>query len=169
VPSTEVSFLPLTLADFDASADLRGALVRLNNEHAVELSIVDEVRLRSLLQNAFLAARVGMLDAFLIAFDQNADYDSPNFCWFRARSARFVYIDRVVTAAAARGQGLARALYGLLFERARAAGHDRVVCEVNAEPPNPVSDAFHASLGFQPVGTGHLGNRKIVTYLERAI
>jgi uncharacterized protein len=32
----------------------------------------------------------------MLAFDQDADYDSPNFLWFRERLARFVYADRVV-------------------------------------------------------------------------
>ena len=93
------------------------------------------------------------LDAFLLAFDQDAHYDSPNFLWFRARYPRFVYVDRIVVAIAARGRGYARRLYDDLFEHAAAAGHDRVVCEVNTQPPNPASDAFHAALGFVEVGT----------------
>ena len=77
-------------------------------------------------------------------------------------------MDRVVTAAAARGQGYARTLYADLFVRARAAGHTRVVCEVNFEPPNPVSDAFHAALGFVEVGRGSVHNHsKTVRYLLR--
>lgn len=98
-------------------AELRTALLALNNAHAVELSLADEARMAMLVDRAFLAARIGMLDAALIAFDQDADYDSANFQWFRARYPRFVYVDRVVTAPAARGRGLARKLYAYLFER----------------------------------------------------
>jgi predicted GNAT superfamily acetyltransferase len=55
---------------------------------------------------AFYAARAGTgTEAFIIALDQNAEYANPNFSWFRARYGRFVYVDRVVTAAAARGWG----------------------------------------------------------------
>jgi predicted GNAT superfamily acetyltransferase len=88
----------------------------------------------------------------------------------RERRARFVYIDRIVVAPAARGRGHARQLCGDLFERARRAGHDQVVCEVNVAPPNPSSDAFHAALGFHEVGgaTIHDG-RKIVRYLRREL
>jgi predicted GNAT superfamily acetyltransferase len=99
--------------------------------------------------------------------DQDASYGSPNFQWFRKRYSRFVYIDRVIVGTAFRRQGLAQALYAHLFETARAAGQTRVVCEVNAEPANPVSDAFHAALGFQPVGLAALPNGKTVRYLER--
>jgi predicted GNAT superfamily acetyltransferase len=83
---------------------------------------------------------------------------------------RFVYVDRVVVAAGARGRGWARLLYEDLFVRARHAGHDRVVCEVNLEPPNPASDALHAALGFVEVGRAsiHRGS-KIVRYLSHAL
>lgn len=72
--------VPVTAADLDQSAELRDALLALNNAHAVELSWADEARLRRLVGAAFLAERVGMVDALLIAFDQDADYDSPTSC-----------------------------------------------------------------------------------------
>lgn len=147
-----------------------GPLLALNNAHAVELSWLEPDRLARMIGQAFLARRVGAADALLIAFDQTADYDSPNFLWFRARYPRFVYVDRIVVSESARGRGLARRLYDHLFDAARAAGHERVVCEVNSDPPNPASDAFHASLGFVEVGAAaiHRGE-KTVAYLERRL
>ena len=148
----------------------RAAILALNNAHAVELSWLTAERLHELLGRAFHARQVGAVEAFLLAFDQDADYDSPNFLWFRARYLRFVYVDRVVVAPAARGKGHARGLYGALFEHARAAGHDRIVCEVNADPPNPASDAFHAAIGFAPVGEAAIhGGSKTVRYLARSL
>jgi len=147
-----------------------GPLLALNNAHAVELSWLTSERLSDMIGQAFLARRVGVADALLIAFDQAADYDSPNFLWFRERFSRFVYVDRIVVAEAARGRGLARQLYDHLFDAARAGGHERVVCEVNADPPNPASDAFHAGLGFSEVGSAAIqGGTKTVTYLERRL
>jgi hypothetical protein len=46
-----------------------------------------------------------------------------------------------------RGSDLAEAD---LFAAAEAAGHDRVVCEVNSDPPNPASAAFHARTALPP-------------------
>jgi len=145
-----------------------GWALALNNAHAVELSWLDAPRFDELVARAFLACRVSNV-AFLIAFDQDARYDSPNFLWFRARYSRFVYVDRVVVASGARGQGHARRLYGELFDRARAAVHDQVVCEVNLEPANPASDAFHGRLGFTEVGSAALPAGKSVRYLRRAL
>lgn len=152
-------------------ADLRlplgEALLALNNAHAVELSRLDPERLEHLVAQAFLATRIGAVDAFLLAFDQGADYDSPNFRWFRAGYDSFVYVDRVVVAPGARGRGLGRLLYEELFAEARASGHHRVVCEVNMDPPNPASDSFHAALGFAEVGRARLPESgKIVRYLS---
>ncbi|MDB5447011.1 MAG: family N-acetyltransferase [Phenylobacterium sp.] len=157
---------PVAASDLTGSAALRDALLALNNAHAVELSWLEPDRLVHLVAQAFLAKRIGEAEALLLAFDQDADYDSPNFLWFRARCRRFVYVDRIVVAAHARGRGHARRLYLDLFDQALRAGHDRVVCEVNSDPPNPASDAFHATLGFTEVGAGALdGGRKTVSYL----
>ncbi|MHB1205217.1 MAG: GNAT family N-acetyltransferase [Rhodospirillaceae bacterium] len=111
---------------------------------------------------------MGDAEALLLAFDQDAGYDNPNFRWFKSRFPRFVYIDRVVVAQAMRGRGLARTLYQALFARAAAAGQARVVCEINQQPPNPGSDAFHASLAFEPVGGAVLPG-KTVRYFSRTL
>src|SRR5690606_37983578 len=127
-------------------------------------------RLRHLLREAFHARRAGNVAAFLMAFDEGADYDSTNYLWFRERYPRFVYVDRIVVEPALRKRGLANRLYDDLFRAAREAGHDRVVCEVNSDPPNPASDAFHAALGFVEVGHATIhGGRKTVRYLSRSL
>jgi len=152
------------------SAGDEPAILALNNEHAAELSWLEPERLSFLLGEAFYARRIGALEAFIMTFDQDADYDSPNFLWFRERYQRFVYVDRVVVAGAARGRGHARLLYGELFGEAARAGHTIVTCEVNADPPNPASDAFHAALGFAEVGDAVIhGGKKSVRYWAKPI
>ena len=138
----------------------------LNERHEVELSSLSLERLDVLFGNAFVAATIDDGDALLLAFDEMSDYDSPNFLWFRERFERFAYVDRVVVSESRRGEGLARHLYEHLFALAAAAGHERVVCEVNFDPPNPASDAFHDRLGFVEVGRTVLSNGKGVRYLE---
>jgi predicted GNAT superfamily acetyltransferase len=157
-------------ADLLRDEALTKALLALNNAHARELSWLEAERLEYLVREAFLARRIGKVDAFLLAFDQDARYDSPNFIWFRDRYPRFVYVDRIAVAPSARGRGCARRLYSDLFEHAVRAGHDRVVCEVNTIPPNAGSDAFHAALGFVEVGTAsiHDGSRT-VRYLSQTL
>jgi len=109
-------------------------------------------------------------EGFIIAVQPGAAYDSPNFRWFEQRYERFVYVDRIVVAAASRGKGLARAFYQTLFERARLANARHIACEVNVDPPNPASDAFHARMGFVEVGRRLLSDRgKTVRYLMKSL
>lgn len=161
------------------TADLRSApppvlaaALALNAEVEAMTSPLDDARLGVLLAEACAAPAIldpqGRLCAFLIGFAPGAAYDSPNYRWFSGRMDRFAYIDRVVVAPAARGRGLARRLYAAFAEAAAAQGLGPLVCEVNTAPPNPVSDAFHAALGFAEVGRADLGPGKSVRYLMRS-
>ena len=146
-------------------------VLALNNAHAYETSFLDAPGISALLDHAFYCRGIDRgATAFLIALDQNAHYDNPNFNWFKQRYGSFVYVDRVIVAGAARGQGLATKLYEDLFIKARDAGHGRVVCEINIDPPNPVSDAFHGAMGFAAVGQAVLySGKKEVRYFEKIL
>lgn len=151
--------------------DLMPAALALNNRHARELSLLDAARLAELVEASWFAGAVataGALDAFILVFDRDSAYDGVNFRWFCARYGRFAYVDRIVVAPHARGRGLARLLYEAVFDRARAQGLPLVTCEVNLDPPNPASDAFHAAMGFLPVGSAGLG-AKTVRYFARQL
>jgi copper homeostasis protein len=152
------------------SANDEATILALNNEHAAELSWLEAERLSFLLGEAFYARRIGHLEAFIMTFDQDARYDSPNFLWFRERYKRFVYVDRVVVAADARGRGHARRLYQDLFDHVGLVGQVLVTCEVNIDPPNPASDAFHAALGFTEIGEAIIhGGKKAVRYYMKSL
>jgi uncharacterized protein len=154
----------------DLSALPLAAIVALNNDHAVELSFADAAQMQQLIAMAYFACGTADASAFLISFDSNAAYTSENFLWFKTRYARFTYIDRVVVSPQARGRGLARHLYEALFAKARADGFTQIMCEVNSDPPNPGSDAFHTALGFAEVGAQTLSARsKSVRYMLKAI
>jgi len=145
-------------------------LLALNNDHCIELSPLTLPELDQIIRASFFSATINNSDALLISFDQTSAYQHVNFLWFRERYDRFVYVDRVVVSRAARGKGYARALYTDLFQHAKSAGHSRIACEVNLNPPNPVSDAFHASLGFYEIGRApNRNNSKTVRYLLRPL
>ena len=119
---------------------------------------------------AWYAKAAGGQGAFLIALDQDAPYDNANFAWMKQRFERFIYIDRVIVAQTHQRQGLARILYQDLATQAGTAGYPRITCEVNAAPPNPQSDAFHARMGFEPVGDLRaLSAEKTVRYLVKSL
>lgn len=121
---------------------------------AVPITSADEMSL--LLTHADLAValvRDESIVAMLITLSPGREYASENYRWFTERGTDFRYVDRIVVAETERGQGVGAVLYGLVFDAARREGRAEVTCEVNLDPPNPGSLAFHARLGFHQVGT----------------
>ncbi|MFT3997581.1 MAG: GNAT family N-acetyltransferase [Asticcacaulis sp.] len=148
------------------SPETVAGLLALNNRFARETSWLSEDEWTQMLSGAF-ATFAADTQGFLLAFDQDAVYDSRNFLWFRSRFERFVYIDRVVIDPAAQGQGLGRRFYEALAKVARDAGHDRIVCEVNTVPDNPASHRFHERLGFAAIADVEWqAGQKAVRYYE---
>jgi len=160
--------VPEALTEAFSEADCAWVLA-LSAANEIETGPLDREKLLHLVAESFSARVVRPASGYLLTFSPDAQIEGPNFSWFKARGGRFIYVDRIVVAAAARGQGLARLLYQELFAKAAEAGFDEVTCEVNRDPPNPISDQFHAALGFVPVGTALLPNGKTVTYLTRPL
>jgi predicted GNAT superfamily acetyltransferase len=146
---------PLTEADVPRLLELNHAAVPAVND-------IDAEEMGTLIGAAALAAGVvrgGHPDAreeelvgFVLALAPGADYASENYRWFSERRDRFLYVDRIVVGEGNRGEGLGPLLYDAVFAESRARGAAEVDCEVNVEPPNPGSLAFHARLGFEEVG-----------------
>jgi uncharacterized protein len=159
---------PHDVHDLHTEHAAREALLRINNASAVEISLLSQERFDQLIGAARIATFIQPSAAFLLAFEHSDIYDGGHFQWFQRRFDKFIYIDRVVVSEQYRRHGLGRTLYADLLERAEKLGHTAIVCEVNALPPNPVSDRFHAAHGFSEVGTATFDNgAKTVRYLLR--
>ena len=142
------------LREYDEARD-GDWLLALNNAHVAEVGEVTRESLADLTRGA-LAVRVADADGrpagALVALARGLAYDSLNYRWFVERDDMpFLYIDRVIVDAAARGRGLAQALYEDAARIARAHAIPRLVCEVNEIPPNLRSLAFHVARGFAPL------------------
>lgn len=135
-------------------ADLAPALA-LNNAAVPHVNELDADRLAELVGLSSLAVAARVEDAlvgFAIVMAPGVPYDSPNYRWFNERHDDVRYLDRIVVDPRVRRAGVGRRLYDAVFDHARAGGSARVGCEVNLEPPNPGSRAFHRELGFVEVG-----------------
>lgn len=87
---------------------------------------------------------------FVLALDEKADYESPNFRYFCNEFRRFMYVDRIVVNPDFQRLGIGRLLYDTLLQR--IGDIPVLTCEVNIKPPNPDSLAFHERLGFTGIG-----------------
>lgn len=163
----------MTTAIRNITSDDFPSILALNAESVGFLSPLDAARLQHLHAQATYhrgIAQQGRIVAFLLAFRENADYDSANYRWFAQRYTRFVYIDRVVVDRAQQGLGFGAALYDDILGFAANAGVTQLTCEFDIEPPNPASLKFHQRYGFHEVGTHWLGgNKKRVSLQVREI
>jgi uncharacterized protein len=146
------------------------SLLRLNLDSEHFLSPLSLTRLQTLHAQAWYCRAfgdTGQVRGFLLVLQEGARYDSINFQWFATHYAQFLYIDRVVVDAGARGQRVGMSLYEDLFACARAAGRTRITCEFDIDPPNEASRRFHETVGFREVGTQRVaGGQKMVSLQE---
>ena len=97
---------------------------------------------------------------FLLGFREGCAYNSPNYRWFAAHYAKFLYIDRIVIAAGHQGRGVGQSFYTDLFAFARQADAGVVTCEFDIDPPNELSRRFHQRYGFREVGSQSVASGK---------
>ena len=141
----------------------------LNNLHAKALSFTTAPDFQDLWNNAYWGHHIEG-QAFLIAFDQSSQISGENFDYLCRHYSHFVYVDRIVVSKDAQGKGYGRMLYGALSHQAQKDSHACILCEINLDPPNPGSVAFHHKLGFQTVGPPRLlQNGKTVQYFQKAL
>jgi len=147
----------------DATEDDFAEIVALNAKAVHFTSPMDLARLRHLHAQAayhrVVESGAGVV-AFLLAFREGADYDSPNYRWFVQHEPRFLYIDRIVVAVAHQGRHLGARLYDDIIAFAARSGVAKLTCEFDLDPPNPASARFHARFGFREVDRQWIGDGK---------
>lgn len=132
------------------------AVAAMNHAAFPDVTDIGEDGVRELLAMCDVALVATDLDgapiAFLLSLGPGHPYASENYQWFERRGVSHQYIDRIVVSPRAKGTGVGRALYESVLERARERGALEVTCEVNLDPPNPSSVAFHERMGFRRLG-----------------
>ena len=138
---------PITEADVPVVLALNHRFVDLH-------SPLDAERL---LWRADLAEHADVVDledrvvGFVLTMAPGSEYDSDNYRWHAQRfDDAFYYLDRIVIAEEMRRRGLAGFVYDAMEDVARRFG--RMTLEVNVDPPNHGSLAFHQQRGYVEVG-----------------
>jgi uncharacterized protein len=146
------------------------AILALNAASVASLSPLDRAGLEWLRPLALRCDVVeidGQVAAFVVVIGPGADYASANYHWFAERFDDFCYLDRIVVGERWRRRGVG----GLVYDEMErlAVPHGRLTCEVNAEPPNHASLAFHAARGYVEVGRLGHGGGKVTTMLSKEL
>ena len=146
-------------------------VLELNQASVQELSALDGQRLAYILAltHCSLVAVTddGEVLAFALAIAPGTDYDSLNYTTLGEMFESFLYLDRIAVADSARRKGLGAALYEAM--EAAAAPFGRMVCDVNIEPRNDASLAFHAARGYREVGELAHGDLKTVALMSKEL
>lgn len=140
----------------EATVADHAAILAINDQSVPGVSAFDPAKLEMLAAASdplLVAVGEDGVAGYLIAFTPDAQYQGACFRWFRENRPGSLYIDQVAIGASARRRGAGAALYDAVEEAALARDLERLTCEVNLDPPNPESMAFHAARGFQQVGT----------------
>lgn len=139
--------------------------------HVARLWPAELTRLLALsAQHVIVEDAAGGVIGYALVFAHDADYDGEEFQILRQRIAEpFLYIDQIALAPSARGRGIGRLVYAGLAQRAQAQGLRALCCEVNTQPANPASLAFHERLGFGPISTLATRDGRQVLLLQRRL
>ncbi len=167
---TEPILRPYRATDLDA-------LVAVNDGASPAVPITPRDGLAALVAMSTVAVVVesgGEPAGFVLGMPPDLAYESENYLYFSVRARElgrsFVYVDRIVLLPALQSRGLGPRLYDAVFEEARRVGAAEVLCEVNVEPPNPGSLAFHTRLGFVEVGRQEThGGENVVALLAAPV
>jgi predicted GNAT superfamily acetyltransferase len=146
-------------------------VLKLNQASVQELSPLNEQRLEHILalahRSLVAASGNGDVVAFALAIAPGTDYDSLNYTTLSEMFESFLYLDRIAVADSGRRQGIGAALYDKM--EAAAAPFGRMVCDVNIEPRNDASLAFHAARGYREVGELAHGDLKTVALMSKEL
>ena len=150
---------PITPAD-------HGDVLALNEQNVELLAPLDEERLVQLTSWADTAAVIdvdGVFAGFVLTFVAGSAYDGENFGWFSDRFGDFCYLDRIVIHDDFRRRGLGSQVYDALES---SCGRPLFALEVNLDPPNEGSLAFHRARDFAEVGQRVSGGHLVSLFLK---
>ena len=103
---------------------------------------------------------------FVVTVPREADHDSGNLVWFRERYDAFDYLDRIIVHEDFRRRSLAGQVYDEVEARTTRRA-PLLTLEVNIDPPNEASLAFHAARGFEQVGERDLDDHTVAMLVKR--
>ena len=164
ISDSSIRLRDVNVADLDT-------ILAINNSAGESILPIDRARMARFLDIAryFRVAEInGQIAGFLIALTPDADYDSPNFIWFKAHYPEFVYIDRVVTTPDHRRSGIGRLFYADILSFAEVR-QPILVTEVFIQPRDEVSLLFFKTQGFVEAGQQTLPNGRRVSLMCKSL
>ncbi len=144
-------------------------IVAANNAETPAVSELDPGMTRTLIQaaDAALVAEVeDVFAGFVFALPDGIDFDARNYRWFEERLDDYLYVERIVVVDGNQGRGIGRRFYDHLID---TTDRRHLVSEVNTNPRNDASLAFHDRFGFEAIGELTYGDDITCAKLARTV
>lgn len=152
------------------------AITRINQGAVPAVGSTTEAALTSIADESVIALVAeeptsGEIAGFCLVLPPRANYGSANYAWFEARYDSFIYLDRVAISPRFARQGIGQAMYDEVERRAAMLEPrpSMFTLEVNIEPRNDASLAFHQGRGFAEVGQRDTDYGVRVTMMSRSL
>lgn len=143
------------------------AINQANIPEVGSIPTIEEFQRLTLLSSHIIVVQQNTeMAGFIILMREDQDYHSLNYKFLINKFDHFLYVDRVAIKDGFRRQGLGKKIYDEVFIIAGSLNID-VCCEVNTEPRNDPSLAFHSYYEFEEVGEKDFGDHSVV-YLKSA-
>ena len=147
-------------------------VLEINQSNTPEVGSIDATRLAFIFDESTIklgAAVDERLVGFALVLAPGSAYDSSNYRWFQTHHPGSWYLDRVAISMGYRRRGIGTCLYERVFEELATTGARSLGLEVNLEPANPVSLAFHERLGFEFATQQTTDYGTVVAMMHRSI
>lgn len=145
-------------------------IIAANNAETPAVSELDVAAVNTLIEVADAALVAEVEDAFagfVFALPSGIeDFHARNYRWFEEHLDDYLYVERIVVADGNQGRGIGRTFYDHLLDTT-TRGH--LVSEVNTDPRNDASLAFHDRFGFEAIGELTYGDGITCAKLARTI
>jgi len=149
------------------------AIFEINQEAVPEVFALDAREFSRLLELCEYA-RVAEIDdeiaGYLFVLGKGLEYDGEEYHWFcQNLSEEFLYIDQVAIAGRWRGTGCGTKLYADLEQYALRNRKNALACEINYQPFNAGSMAFHRKAGFEELIRLEARGMKVSLQIKRGL
>ena len=157
----------LSAADFQA-------VVRINVQGLPGVAALEESELARLMtmpnHHLVVESANSLIVGYALAFDRGAPYDGEEFQAFKQKLAEpFIYIDQVATLREVRRTGIGATIYEAIENKAKLSDALLLCCEVNINPLNPESMAFHQNRGFRQLESMATEDGRVVALLIKEV
>ena len=151
------------------NTSLLNSIFNLNELNKPALGQIDDLdHLKKLYKSSLFCLctyNEDQLTSFTLVMDENSDYQSPNYLFFKIKFSKFLYVDRIAVSDGFQRLGIGSISYNFIYELAQKEKLP-FCCEVNTVPLNQQSLDFHKKNGFEVLEEISFGKKTVAMLVK---